>query len=213
MIKFALKVEGTKDIVRRLIAEGRRAEAAAAIGVAAATRKRQVAVRAIVGRGFKGGRIVANAIRSKLYHDAGRGATGLIYATFGSRKTGRPGFVDFVLPRLLGQDVRPAKGRYLIVPLDPRFKRFAQGSAGVMAGLFGRRGRAKAVGAARIKWIPIKGGRFLIVEERKNQSIPLAIAVKRVRFPAVASRGELAGLGVRGLEQEIVAAWNRGRAA
>ena len=102
-----------------------RTRAAARTSVNETSRRTQLAIRKDVDRIFSGGTIrqrrgkgrrVGNAIRRKLFDNHARGTAALVFSKFGRREGGE--FVDYLGPYITGKDIRPKRGRYLVVPLQ-----------------------------------------------------------------------------------------------
>ena len=102
-----------------------RTRAAARTAVDETSRRTQLAIRKDVNRIFSGGTIrqrrgkgrrVGNAVRRKLFDNRARGTAALVFSKFGRREGGE--FVDYLGPYITGRDIRPKRGRYLVVPLQ-----------------------------------------------------------------------------------------------
>ena len=117
---------GLRNLDRALKRADLRTRAAARTSVAETSLRVQKAIRADVDRIFSGGTIrlrrgkgrrVSGAIRRALFDNRERGTAALVFSKFGRRECGV--FVDFLGPYLTGRDIRPRRGRYLAVPLQP----------------------------------------------------------------------------------------------
>ena len=102
-----------------------RTRAAARTAVDETSLTLQKAIRADVDRIFSGGTVrlrrgkgrrVSGAVRRKLFDNRSRGTAALVFSKFGRREGGR--FVDYLGPYITGKDIRPRRGRYLVIPLQ-----------------------------------------------------------------------------------------------
>ena len=124
-----------------------------------------------VGRqGSRARRKVAGSIRKVLYtKDGPLKGSGLVYSRFGRKVGGR--FVDYLLPHVEGETIRPRRGRRLYIPLQ--------------RGARARRFRQSVELQKNLRFIPLKDGRILIVRQTKSRSTPIALLVKQVRVDPV----------------------------
>jgi len=102
-----------------------RTRAATRAAVDETSLKMQKAIRADVDRIFSGGTVqlrrgkgrrVSDAVRRKLFDNRARGTAALVFSKFGRRENGQ--FVDYLGPYITGRDIRPRRGRYLVIPLQ-----------------------------------------------------------------------------------------------
>ncbi len=117
--------------------------------------------------GTRGGVKMANAIRRRNYEDGGDGGASIVYSRFGRR--GPKGFIDYTEIHATGGILRPRSGKWLYIPLEKT--RRARGARAVLGG------------AKNIRFIPISGGRALLVRASRRRSTPIALLVKSVRIP------------------------------
>lgn len=193
------RVVGGEDFRARLSAAELKIHEGALQAVNRATRAALSVVRGHVNAAFPGSmrvrggnRRVANAIRSVVYDNGERGIAGLIYSKFGRGRGAA--FVDFVLPRLEGVVIVPRRGQYLVIDLP------AAGGVGLRM----RASLARLGASQKLDWVPIEGGRVLVVDRRTRT--PLYLLVKRVAFPARIGRGALVREAARSFPAEAIAA-------
>ena len=113
-----------------------------------------------------GNRRVANAIRLKVYDNPGASAAALVYSKFGRRGAGGE-FVDYLLPHVVGATIRPTTSRWLYIPLT--------------GGRRSRTSRLAVSQSANLVFIPLSGGRALLVRKSKTRSTPVALLVRQIR--------------------------------
>ena len=147
----------------------------------------KVLVRAALNQAFTGSKItrsgnrrVANAIRGRVYDDRsrGRGITSFVYSRLG-RGRGE-GWVDYLIPHIIGQTIRPRERKWLMLPLKRR--------ATVRRALSGD--------DKRIKRLPVDGGKaYLIGRQFKSGrfdalalQLPAVSLKKRVNIKAVEAK-------------------------
>jgi hypothetical protein len=147
----------------------------------------KLAAREVINRRFRGSqrvkggaRRVANAIRSKVYENADGSATGLVFSKFGRRRGAE--FVDYLLPFVTGETIKPRNSKWLYVPIGG-----------------GRRNRQqrRQVGREKgVEFVPLSGGRVLIVKRTRTRSTVIGLLVRELRrersldFAAVAAKAE-----------------------
>ncbi|MGE0253483.1 MAG: hypothetical protein AB7H93_23600 [Vicinamibacterales bacterium] len=170
----------------------------AVLGTTAGTRD---GMRALVrgalgaGRGRKGSR-VANVIRQapgtgKVFEDGEFRVAGFLYSDW--KVKGPNGRQDLLAAHVHGATVVPASpGGWLYIPL--------QGNRRGRRSVPGRtHGKLRIVGRERgLRFVPLSGGRMLLVKDRRGRTQPevIALLVKRVVVPP----------RLRGIEQIVAAA-------
>ena len=170
----------------RLATQGRLAEFMAAEAtaidrgvhkaVSRSTNKLKLAARAEINARYRGSgvvrggnRRVANAIRGVVFQDGPATSTGLVFSKFGRRDIDGS-FIDYLAPFVHGAIIRPGASKWLYIPLQR-----------------GRRARGSRLSESRAKnlvFIPLSGGRALLVRRTRNRSTPIALLVKRVTIRA-----------------------------
>lgn len=127
----------------------------------------QNALRAMVGTRFRSRR-AANAIRKRLYDNAAGGTAGIVWSALGRRDSSGK-LVDYLAAHVTGATIRPKGSRLLYIPLT--------------GGRRAKTSRLAVASAKNLAFIPIGGGRILIVRKGKTRSTPIAILVRMVRIP------------------------------
>jgi len=148
------------------------------------------------GRVRGGNRRMANAIRMRVYENDNAGAGAIVYSKFG-RKDASGKFVDYLLPHVTGATIRPKNGRWIYIPLQK-----------------GRRAKTTRFSEQNTKnlaFIPLSGGRALLVRKTRTRSTPIALLLRFIRIPKGLNfeaivRREQAALGRRLLENMEAAA-------
>ncbi|MEX2648150.1 MAG: hypothetical protein WD673_03955 [Alphaproteobacteria bacterium] len=160
------------------------------------------------------GRKLANAVRDKVYSEAGEVEAGIVYSN--ARKRGARGqVVDLIDVLSRGATIRPARGSWLMVP-NPAFARTRSGG-------YSRRGlnrtqgklRQAAAGgaaAANIAFIPIRGGAVVMIVERKGgaratRSTILGFLVRSVRIKAQYDLQRVLTRAEGAYPERLLAAW------
>lgn len=187
-------VEGGEEFRARLEGVERRVYRAGLKAVATRTRREQQKIRDLVDAAFPGSqrtsnnrRRVANTIRAIVYDNGSRGAAGLVYSKFGHGKGA--GFVDYVLPRLLGTTITARRDKFMVIPLvkdAPALRHL-----GGFVKDFDR--------------VPTKSGGFLLI--KRSTGVPTYVLVKRVKFAARISRANLLAGTAFDFGDELIAAY------
>lgn len=170
MTRLELALEGRLD--QQLARDRAAIRQAAAKAVKEVADAQKLAAREVINQRFRGSqrvkggaRRVANAIRAKAYANADGSATGLVYSKFGRRRGGE--FVDYLLPFVTGGVIEPRSSKFLYVPLG--------------GGRRTRQQRRQVSEEKGVEFVPISGGRILIVKRTRTRSTPIALLVRRLR--------------------------------
>lgn len=141
---------------------------------------------------FTSARRVSGAIRLKSYRDGPFDAAAIVFSKFGRGRPGTPDFDDFLAPHVFGLTIRPRHfGRkWLYIPLTK--------------GARARRSRRAAGLNDKLAFVPLPGGRALLVERTRSRSKLIALLVKQVRFRPELDFDRLVDAEERALPQRIV---------
>jgi len=172
---------GLKTLDEALRKAELRTRAAARTSVDKTARKVQLDIRAVVGSIFTKNRKASNAVRRKLFDNKSRGTAALVFSKFGRREGGA--FVDYLGPYLTGRDIRPKRGRFLVVPLQR-----------------GRRnrdpGKVKNLHAVKI------AGKLYLVRRTRTRTTFMFLLIPRVRITKRLRAGMIARREAKRMAEE-----------
>lgn len=121
--------------------------------------------------GKRGAARMANAVRSQQFATDEGGSVGIVYSRLGRRDEVTGKFIDYLAPHVTGATLRPTDGGdWLYIPLG--------------SGRRQRLSRRALQFDERLAFVPISGGRALLVQRTRRRTTIVALLVRSRRVPA-----------------------------